>query len=223
VGHCTNHIDKVDAKKHQQRASYTDRWFLETKEKKKTKNSMLTNDNNNHDGDTVVTAVSSSGDVGFGGFTENLTSNNPMELQVQGVGPVMEYHAAQEIHVGEAPFDEILRVEESETEVPVLELMSVEDVQGLSLSKDEDYDKNDNPVTRQAKAWTELAQNDTYMPEQLNWMLPTKLYQQNEKKQDKAWTEFVKADQDPVELALVRTRDEFNLSINVYHIKNTNT
>ncbi|KDO33909.1 hypothetical protein SPRG_01789 [Saprolegnia parasitica CBS 223.65] len=66
---------------------------------------------------------------------------------------------------------------------------------------DEDDDDDDSP-SLQDKSFNNWDQGDVYLPEMMNWMLPRHKRTPMKPEPKKAWTEFVKADLDPVELAL---------------------
>ncbi|KAF0687858.1 Aste57867_20445 [Aphanomyces stellatus] len=80
----------------------------------------------------------------------------------------------------------------------------------LNDDDDDDDDENDDDETgystkdlksRVYESW-DLQDGDLILPEMMNWMLPTAKRQPFRAPTQKLWAEFVKADLDPVELAL---------------------
>ncbi|OQS01936.1 hypothetical protein THRCLA_05640 [Thraustotheca clavata] len=99
---------------------------------------------------------------------------------------------------GEGAYEEVIEYPQRMTEEELHQL--IENNRDFVINEDEEdvYERS----TLQENALDDWELGDVYLPEMMNWMLPRNERTPFKPEPRKAWTEFVKADMDPVELAL---------------------
>ncbi|RHY15611.1 hypothetical protein DYB32_010741, partial [Aphanomyces invadans] len=100
------------------------------------------------------------------------------------------------LHVGSGEDEETIVIPGLENDLEPFEM------DGAADDIDDDYEDNDDTLQDKVYDDWDLQENDLILPEMMNWMLPKAQREPLRAPKEKLWTEFVKADLDPVELAL---------------------
>ncbi|OQR92842.1 hypothetical protein ACHHYP_03161 [Achlya hypogyna] len=102
------------------------------------------------------------------------------------------------IVTGEGAYEETIEYPQRLSEEDLAELVANQ----RDFVMDYEDDESDDTPSLQGKSFTNWEEGDVYLPEMMNWMLPRSKRTPFKEEPKLAWTEFVKADLDPVELAL---------------------